>query len=39
MKKLPVGIQSFVEIRTEGYYYVDKTRFIKKLASEGKYYF
>ncbi len=39
MKKLPVGIQSFVEIRTEGYYYVDKTRFIKKLTSEGKYYF
>ncbi len=38
-KKLPVGIQSFVEIRTEGYYYVDKTPFVKKLVDEGKYYF
>ena len=24
MKKLPIGIQSFIEIRTENYYYVDK---------------
>ncbi|WP_456371423.1 AAA family ATPase [Thermodesulfatator atlanticus] len=39
MKKLPVGIQSFVEIRTEGYYYVDKTFFVKKLVDEGKYFF
>ena len=38
-KKLPVGIQSFVEIRTENYYYVDKTPFVKKLVDEGKYYF
>uniref|UniRef100_UPI00048B78DF AAA family ATPase n=1 Tax=Thermodesulfatator atlanticus TaxID=501497 RepID=UPI00048B78DF len=38
-KKLPVGIQSFVEIRTEGYYYVDKTFFVKKLVDEGKYFF
>ncbi|MEJ5301732.1 MAG: AAA family ATPase, partial [Thermodesulforhabdaceae bacterium] len=39
MKKLPIGIQSFEEIRSEGYYYVDKTTFVKKLVSEGKYYF
>ena len=38
-RKLPVGIQSFVEIRTENYYYVDKTTFVKKLIEEGKYYF
>ncbi|WP_028845931.1 AAA family ATPase, partial [Thermodesulfatator atlanticus] len=38
-KKLPVGIQSFVEIRTENYYYVDKTPFVKKLVDEGKYFF
>uniref|UniRef100_UPI00052517F8 AAA family ATPase n=1 Tax=Thermodesulfatator atlanticus TaxID=501497 RepID=UPI00052517F8 len=38
-KKLPVGIQSFVEIRTEGYYYVDKTPFVKKLIDQGKYFF
>jgi len=39
MKKLPIGIQSFEEIRTENYYYVDKTPFVKKLVDEGKYYF
>ena len=36
MKKLPIGISSFEEIRTEGYYYVDKTHFVKKLVDEGK---
>ncbi len=25
-KKLPIGIESFEEIRKEGFYYVDKTR-------------
>jgi len=39
MKKLPIGIQSFEEIRTKNYYYVDKTHFIKKLVDEGSYYF
>ncbi len=39
MKKLPVGIQNLKEIITEGYYYVDKTHFIKKLQEKGKYYF
>ncbi|MEJ5301506.1 MAG: AAA family ATPase [Thermodesulforhabdaceae bacterium] len=39
MNKLPIGIQSFEEIRSEDYYYVDKTRFIEKLVCEGKYYF
>ena len=39
MKKLPIGISSFEEIRTGGYYYVDKTYFVKKLVEEGKYYF
>jgi hypothetical protein len=39
MKKLPIGIQSFEKIRTEGYYYVDKTYFVKKLVEEGSYYF
>ena len=38
-KKLPIGIQSFEVIRTENYYYVDKTPFVKKLVEEGKYYF
>lgn len=29
--KLPVGIESFEEIRTEGFYYIDKTDLIKDL--------
>jgi hypothetical protein len=40
MKKLPIGIQSFVNIRTEAdYYYVDKTRYVVELAEKGKYFF
>jgi hypothetical protein len=39
MKKLPIGIQSFEEIVTGGYYYVDKTYLVAKLSNEGKYYF
>ena len=30
-QKLPVGIENFEEIRTEGFYYIDKTGFIKEL--------
>lgn len=30
-KKLPVGIESFEEIRTEDFYYVDKTGIIREL--------
>ena len=29
--KLPVGIENFEEIRTKGFYYVDKTGLIKEL--------
>lgn len=29
--KLPVGIESFEEIRTEGFYYIDKTELIREL--------
>ncbi len=39
MKKLPIGIQSFSEIRTDNYCYVDKTRLIHRLNDEGKFYF
>ncbi len=39
MKKLPVGIQSFEKIRTDNFYYVDKTPFVKKLVDEGGGYF
>ncbi|MFP4428821.1 MAG: AAA family ATPase [Desulfovermiculus sp.] len=39
MKKLPIGIQTYERLITEGYYYVDKTRFMASLADEGVYYF
>ncbi|GAB6078953.1 ATP-binding protein [Hydrogenobaculum acidophilum] len=40
MKILPIGIQSFWSIRTEkDYYYVDKTKYVKILSDNGKYYF
>jgi hypothetical protein len=38
-KLLPIGIQTFREIREGGYYYVDKTGFALRLIAEGKYYF
>jgi len=38
-KKLPIGIQTFLEIREDDCYYVDKTAYALKLAVEGKYYF
>jgi hypothetical protein len=38
-KKLPIGIQTFAEIRQDGCYYVDKTALIVRMATEGKYYF
>ena len=31
LKKLPIGIENFVEMRTEDFYLVDKTLFIKQL--------
>ena len=37
-RRLPVGIQSFEEMRKEGYLYVDKTDIIWQLANEGKKY-
>ncbi|PSJ44605.1 hypothetical protein C7I36_06810 [Zobellella taiwanensis] len=38
-RKLPIGIQTFGEIITGGYYYVDKTSYIHRLIEQGKYYF
>lgn len=37
--KYPIGIQTFEEIIEEGYVYIDKTKSIHKLISEGKIYF
>ena len=38
-RKLPIGIQTFREIREEGCYYVDKTAYAHQLAAGGKHYF
>lgn len=39
MRKLPIGIQSFENIRNENYLYVDKTALIYQLVTKGKPYF
>ncbi len=36
---LPIGIQDFPTIRGDSYYYVDKTLLIRRLVSQGRYYF
>ena len=38
-RKLPIGIQTFREIREEGCYYVDKTAYIQSLLDDGAHYF
>ncbi|MCM1224139.1 MAG: ATP-binding protein [Lachnospiraceae bacterium] len=37
--KYPIGIQTFEKIRTEGYIYVDKTKYVYDLVAKGQYYF
>ncbi|MEA3239958.1 MAG: AAA family ATPase, partial [Pseudomonadota bacterium] len=39
MKKLPIGIQSFADIRNSNYCYADKTPLIAELVEQGKFYF
>ncbi|MCG5514242.1 AAA family ATPase, partial [Ectothiorhodospira shaposhnikovii] len=34
--RLPIGIQTFSEIREGGYYYVDKTPIIERLVHQNK---
>ena len=36
-RKYPVGIESFYDIRTGGYIYVDKTKYIYDLVDSGMY--
>ncbi len=38
-RKLPIGVQSFEKLRTEGCLYVDKTDLVYKLVTEGSQYF
>ena len=37
--KLPIGIQTFEEIRNAGYVYVDKTKYLVDLIDSGSIYF
>ena len=39
IRKYPVGIQNFEDLRKEGYCYVDKTALMYQLVQSGKYYF
>ena len=34
-RRLPVGLQSFEEIRRKGYLYVDKTDMVWEMVNEG----
>ena len=38
-RRLPIGMQTFREIREQNCYYVDKTAFIGRLLDEGAHYF
>ena len=39
MSKLPIGVQSFEDLRRNSYLYVDKTMCISRLIESGKVYF
>ena len=39
IRKLPIGIQDFEDLRTNNYLYVDKTQYVYQLAQYGKPYF
>ena len=39
MRKYPIGIQTFADIRNDGYLYIDKTRYVEQMVKSGKYYF
>ena len=39
IRKLPIGVQSFKDLREKGFLYVDKTEYLFRLANNGKVYF
>ena len=39
MQKLPIGIQTFKDIRSDNYVYIDKTKIAVDLIENGRYYF
>ena len=38
-RKLPLGVQSFKDLREKGFLYVDKTKYLFRLANSSKVYF
>ena len=36
---LPIGIQTFRDLRERGCYFVDKTRYMRRMSDEGKHFF
>ena len=38
-RKLPIGMQTFRDLRESNCYYVDKTAYVERLLDEGKHYF
>ena len=38
-RKLPIGLQSFKDLREKGFLYVDKTEYLFRLATDSKVYF
>ncbi len=38
-QSLPIGIQDFETIRSENFYYIDKTPLIRRLVEDGRHYF
>ena len=38
-RKLPIGVQSFKDLREKGFLYVDKTEYLFRLANSSKVYF
>lgn len=39
MKLYPLGLQTFSEIRERNMLYIDKTEYVYRIASSGKYFF
>ncbi|PWT29513.1 AAA family ATPase [Butyrivibrio fibrisolvens] len=39
LKKLPIGIQGFEKLRTDGFLYIDKTSYIYELVHNNVPYF
>ncbi len=39
LKRFPIGVQDFAQIRNNGYFYVDKTDLVYKLTHTSQYYF